>query len=1497
MNEPPPKRQSVFAKGMKKLQRSKSLLNFAEQAKPPTPENFSSLDPKSNLNSIGLSLVGYGLSSDHLPPPRLDTDSESVSSRTSSPTLHVTTKFNPKQRVESFQTATNFKNQIPPEEIVDQLFEKLLSIRVFPDEAVYSLKKQPVERKWELLLREHETNHHFDLKKLSKQATDKFLTNRDRFQEHEFLIMSRSTTQEPKPKLKPLRIVSGGEDYDDEETPTVTKLVHDDSSTSKLSIESGGSSGAPTETESLLGLVNKKLKIRDGSPDWYVSRIMANKLSLKDCKKLERKLVENNVVKNSGVTWTQGFINAQGETALSVVLTKINKKSIKSNEEFDKEYLIVKCLKHINSEKRDEALSLKEKVYVVKALVFLLVSPRLTTRILVTEVLVMLMLLRDKTLWKSALDGLSSLQDRNGDYVIFQPWLNAFEETIIKYSWSQNKAGELSNLKNYATITLILINSMVDMCSSLKRRISIRRDFGNARILNIFEKLAQIEDTRIDNEIEKYEMYAEEDYNEYVEGKKKRNSKQLPNIPQSKLKLLQVSDFVTTPEANTSLEEDELTPELEDNFSGTESSFDEKSFMTKLKEAEDIESDGAMKSVLQRLMKLKQSERSTEDVHKMLVLVDSMLQHVTNESRVIGTDAHSVLNITIQKLMDRLSTEDMARRAVAESKMLSRQLELVKEEKELLEKELETNKIETIRELKKENYYQAELIATQERQLSKLQQKIEQLKSPNNTALPVVDVGQQGFGNGTVASLKDTSSSSPSKRPPTPPGLYSMQKGSLRGGISAPPMLDFKDARPVSDLQDSRPVLDLQDAPRLVESSAPPLPESKDSVAQPPLPESKDPVAQPPPPESKDSVAPPPPPVPDFIKSSAPPPPPLPGFMNASAPPPPPVPEFIKSSAPPPPPLPGFITTTPPPPPPLPGFITTTPPPPPMPGMLQPGKVKELGTLFKEKHKQEPQKGITKTKADVVPSIRPKNKLKQMHWDKLENIEKTFWNNLEDSVLSNKLIEQGVLGEVEQVFAAKTATIKKKTAVESQQQPTKKSFLSRDLSQQFGINLHMFANLSEEKLVLKVLRCNSEILENHSVLEFFNNEALVELSDSLFRNLAPYSTDPRTRKKPMKNPEELERADRIFLELCYNLRHYWRSRSRALLFLQTYKKDYIDLMRKLNIVDEANAALKKSESLQNVLGIIRTVGNFMNDDAKQALGFKLDTLQRLKFMKDDQNSMTFLHYIEKIVRHSFPEYGSFVDDLNVLSTLHNISIEQLETDCEEMSRSVKNITDSLERGKLSNKKDLHPEDRILTTISSPMLNAKNKNAMLQSHLKRTAGELNSLMTFFGENPKDATARNTFFYKFVTFITEYKKAHVENIQREEEQRTYEIRKKILEDKIAKKEKLKEELAEPEAVVDTAEESSAVIDSLLEKLKSSTPITTNRAKTKNRRSKALSFYSENPLEIVADTKYESVNNLKRRMTTRKRTTDGETSPKSEQFMLRAQAMLHQLRNKEE
>ncbi|RCK66176.1 Formin BNR1 [Candida viswanathii] len=1483
------KRQSVFAKGMKRLQKSKSLLNFSQlhdQQPPPakiylqtntgSTDSFSSLDPRAqpayneDFSSVRIHSDNSLRDSEHAPAKL---------SRASTTNLQIkSTKL-----VDSYQPSNN--TPIPPEEVVDQLFEKLLSIRVFPEEAIYSLRKQLKERKWELLLREHETNTHFDLTKLSKQASDRFFTNRHNYQEREYLLMSRSTDNlDPQKKLKPLRVTSSQElEEEPSKTVTVTKIAPDDPDVSKMSIDSGGSGSMGSESESLLGtIMSKKLKFRDGSPEWFVSRIMANRLSLKDCKKLERKLIENNTIKHTGATWIQGFVNAQGETALSVVLAKVNKKSIKSNEEFDKEYVIVKCLKHINVERIEQEEHLKDKVHVVKALVFLLVSPRLTTRILVTEVMVMLMLYRNKFLYKSAIESLCNLQDRTGDHLIFQPWLNAFEETIIKYSWSQNKAGELSNLKNYAAITLILINSMVDACDSLKKRISVRRDFGNARILSIFEKLRQIEDRRIDNEIEKYESYAEEDYHEYVELKNKRNSKQLPSVPRR----LQVSDFIEqaapTPvvdlgsdtvfvDDDEEQEKEELLEEdAGDNFvlfisvEDSESFDEEKSFMTKLQEAEELESDGAMKNVLQKLMTLKQSSRSGQDVHKMLVLVDSMLQHVTNESRIVGTDSESVLNITIQKLMDRLTTEDMARRAIAESKQLSRELELVQEEKRQLEERLRGDKFELIRQLKTENYNQNEQLINQKRQIAKLKEELKQ------RAHPV-------------------------RRPATPPGLYGNTHSKMHDNAGSDHPGDKSKLFP-STKQDPPPI-DVPTAANNVDPPAPPpLPmlmiDRNQSIVR-PIPFVDVPPVPPPPP--------PPPPIPQFMTKSAPAPAPA-----AAAPPPPPPPTFMSksSSAPAPPPLPTFMekSTSSPAAPPLPPFMTGAaappPPPPPPPPSLPSAPLSPLVS--------------TKTRADVVPSIRPKNKLKQMHWDKLDDIEQTFWNDLEDTKLSNKLIEHGVLGEVEKVFVAKTSTIKKRKDIDGKAQiwlkPTKVTFLPRDLSQQFGINLHMFANLTEEQLVSKVLRCSSEILENISVLEFFNNEALFEFSDSIFRNLAPYSSDPRSKKNPMKDPEELERSDRIFLELCFNLRHYWRPRSRALLFTQTYRKDYVDLMKRLSIVDEANACLKKSESLQNVLGIIRTVGNFMNDDAKQAMGFKLDTLLRLKFMKDDQNSMTFLHYIEKIIRHSFPEYGTFVDDLDALTNLQNISIEQLETDCEEMAKSVRNISDSMEKGKLGNAKDLHPQDKILDTITTPMTSARSKNSLLQSHLKRTVSELNSLMLYFGENPKDSTARNTFFYKFIAFITEFKKAHVENIQREEEQRTYEARKKILEDRIAKK---KEKEDADAAVVDTAEESSAVIDSLLEKLKTSTPSTSGRARSKNRRTKALSFYStsDEPIPELeaaviaaaasapATDKYTSVNNLKRRMTTRRGLADAEANSKNEQIILRAQAMLLQLRNEKE
>lgn len=75
----------------------------------------------------------------------------------------------------------------------------------------------------------------------------------------------------------------------------------------------------------------------------------------------------------------------------------------------------------------------------------------------------------------------------------------------------------------------------------------------------------------------------------------------------------------------------------------------------------------------------------------------------------------------------------------------------------------------------------------------------------------------------------------------------------------------------------------------------------------------------------------------------------------------------------------------------------------------------------------------------------------------------------------------------------------------------------------------------------------------------------MDVTNNLARNFQPYSTDwtrenSKQPNKPEKDPSELARADHIYLELCYNLQHYWKSRMRALLIVTTYRRDYNDLV-------------------------------------------------------------------------------------------------------------------------------------------------------------------------------------------------------------------------------------------------------------------------------------------------------------------------------------------------
>lgn len=554
----------------------------------------------------------------------------------------------------------------------------------------------------------------------------------------------------------------------------------------------------------------------------------------------------------------------------------------------------------------------------------------------------------------------------------------------------------------------------------------------------------------------------------------------------------------------------------------------------------------------------------------------------------------------------------------------------------------------------------------------------------------------------------------------------------------------------------------------------PSAPEPFSTPSPPPLPlglQGNDPATAPPPPPP-----PPPPPAPPLPQQ-------LTGPASAPIPQAPPLPFGPSNSAPP-----------------LPVSNGPSPPPPPPPFAMSKSKTPVPSPILPQS-----------------PSLferfpRPKKKLKQLHWEKVDSTENSFWESAGAEKVASDLLDKGIFDELENIFAAKEI---KKLASKKQGEAEKLTFLARDVSQQFSINLHMFSTLGDEQLVSKILRCDRSVLELPNVIEFLSKQELSEIPNGLARNLEPYRTiwSKGFEKNPEKDPNELHRSDRIYLELFYNLQDYWPSRMRAIRVITSYEKEYNDLVHKLRLIDEATDKIQNSQHLRKVFDIILAVGNYMNDTSKQAQGFKLSTLQRLTFMKDDKNSITFLHYVERVIRKAYPEEEKFLEELTKCYDVAKLSVEQLATDSKDFTQSIKNVEASIDVGNLSDSSKFHPRDRVLTKVLPVLPEARRKGDLLSDQAKITITEFDKLMRYFGEDPTDSFAKNSFFKKFVDFMNDYKKARRENLVREEEERVYEQRKKMME--------TPKRSTSASSVSNGEEAEENVMDSLLEKLKAAGP----------------------------------------------------------------------------
>ena len=567
--------------------------------------------------------------------------------------------------------------------------------------------------------------------------------------------------------------------------------------------------------------------------------------------------------------------------------------------------------------------------------------------------------------------------------------------------------------------------------------------------------------------------------------------------------------------------------------------------------------------------------------------------------------------------------------------------------------------------------------------------------------------------------------------------------------------------------------------------------------------------------EAKFSGPPPPPPPPLPGVSTA-----MPGFANGPPPPPPPPlpPSLLSPTSP----MAGFEdgAMPPPPPPPPPGSnpmsptsapssVPPTPGAPPLPGV-------QHGHYL-------PQPDLPPTPTIGLPIMRPKKKLKALHWDKVDTPQVTVWaaqgrSHEAKEEKYQELQRKGVLDEVEKLFMAKETKI---IGNPSGKKNDKKQIISNDLRKTYHISMAKFSQLAADEVVRMIIHCDREALDNNVVMEFLQRDDLCTIPDNVSKLMAPYSKDwtgpDALTSKREQDPAELTREDQIYLQTAFELHHYWKARMRALALTRSFEPEYDHLSDKMKEIVSVSESLRDSTSLMSVLALILDIGNYMNDSNKQASGFKLSSLARLGMVKDDKNESTFADLIERIVRNQYSQWEVFVDDIAGVVGAQKLNVDQIRQDAKKYIDGIKNVQSSLDAGNLSDPKKFHPQDRVAQVVQRSMKDARRKADQMQLYLDEMTRTYDDIMTYFGEDNGDENARRDFFAKLAGFVTEWKRSREKNVSVEETRRRNEA-------SLARKRANQAFTATPASSgteTPGSPTSSGAMDSLLEKLRAAAP----------------------------------------------------------------------------
>ncbi|XP_062099581.1 formin-like protein 18 [Humulus lupulus] len=238
--------------------------------------------------------------------------------------------------------------------------------------------------------------------------------------------------------------------------------------------------------------------------------------------------------------------------------------------------------------------------------------------------------------------------------------------------------------------------------------------------------------------------------------------------------------------------------------------------------------------------------------------------------------------------------------------------------------------------------------------------------------------------------------------------------------------------------------------------------------------------------------------------------------------------------------------------------------------------------------------------------------------------------------------------------------------------------------------------------------------------------------------------------------ENLGKCEQFFLELMKVPRV--EAKLRVFSFKIQFSSQVSDLRNNLNIVNSVAEEIRNSVKLKRIMQTILSLGNALNHGTARgsAIGFRLDSLLKLTDTRAQNNKMTLMHYLCKVLAEKLPDLLDFPKDLVSLESSTKIQLKYLAEEMQAISKGLEKVVQEL----TASENDGPVSANFCKSLKEFLSHAEAEVRSLASLYSSVGRNADALALYFGEDPARCPFEQV-VSSMLNFVRMFIRAHGEN----------------------------------------------------------------------------------------------------------------------------------------